>query len=103
MIERGIKADRTFFLGQYKNIKISDALENIPENIAMNKEVMDELYYLLLITIEYAYRRYQKLNLELGELSLEDSISLLNDLMDSNLKSIKELLKDGKNNSQKGD
>jgi hypothetical protein len=96
---RKINVDRTFFLGNFKNIKIGDSLDDIPEELAMNQEFIGRLYFLLLVSVEWAYREYQRLNLELGgEKSLEESLAILENLKDTTTQTIKELIKNGKTN-----
>jgi hypothetical protein len=91
-MNRLAKVERTFFLGQFKNIKITDEIEDIPEYLALNEEVINNIYYMLLLSVESQYRRYQKINKELGEISLEDSLALLEEMKGSTMKSIKELI-----------
>lgn len=95
MAERRIDYNRTYFLGQFKNLKINHALEGLPEHIWTNPDAMDLLSYSLLIATERDFRRYQLLVKEVGELTLEDGLAYLSDLRDETYKEIQKLLKNG--------
>ncbi len=95
MAGRRIDYNRTYFLGQFKNLKINHALEDLPEHIWTNPDAMDLLSYSLLIATERDFRRYQILVKEVGELTLEDGLAYLSDLRDETYKEIQNLLKNG--------
>lgn len=95
MSNRDIHIERTYFLGNYKNIKFYDNISGIPQNLWTNPEVMGKLYNLIMVSVELGYRRYLKLNEGVGELSLEDSIAKLEELKDDSLAQVKALLTNG--------
>jgi hypothetical protein len=95
-MDRKVRIERTFFLGQFKNIKVEDEINGIPEHLALNEEFVNSLYYLLLISVELTYRKYQKLNLELPD-NLEDSLAVLENMKGSTIETIKRLIKDSSN------
>jgi hypothetical protein len=66
-MERTISIERLYFLGNFKNIKISNTLTDIPEELAMNVEVMELLYRQQLIAVEKAYRDYHEIVKNLPE------------------------------------
>lgn len=95
MAGRKIEYLRTFFLGQFKNLKVGHTLEDLPEHIWTNPDAMELLSYSLLIATERDFRRYQVLVKEVGDLTLEDGLAYLSDLRDETYKEIQKLLKNG--------
>lgn len=93
--QREIKVHRTYFLGQYKNIRIESGISSIPESLWTNPDAMDLLGSLLLIYAERDFRKYQELLKQVGELSLEESLALLNDMRDEVYREIQQLLQNG--------
>lgn len=57
-MNRSIKIERLYALGDYKNIKIIDELHDIPESVALNAELMGKLYSLLFTNVDLQYYRY---------------------------------------------
>jgi len=95
MANRNIDVQRTYFLGQFKNIKIGGATIDIPEHIWTNPEAMDVLSTLMLISVERDFRKYQELVGKLSGLSLEDSLAALNNMRNETYREIQKLLLDG--------
>lgn len=95
MAGRTIDYNRTYFLGQFKNLKINHALDDLPEHIWTNPDALDLLSYALLVATERDFRRYQLLVKEVGELTLEDGLAYLSDLRDETYREIQKLLKNG--------
>jgi len=103
MAERQISVNRTYFLGSYKNIKIQSGIDHIPQDIWTNPEAMDLLGNLLLIHAERDFRKYQELLKRVADISLEDSLALLNDMRDETYKEIQDLLANGEENTEEKD
>lgn len=59
-METTISVERLYFLGNFKNIKISNTLAEIPEDF-MSDKVLDLLYKHQLISVEKAYRQYHEI------------------------------------------
>ncbi len=94
-MERKIDYNRTFYLGQFKNLKVGHTVEDLPEHIWTNPDAIELISYLLLIATERDFRRYQLLVKEVGELTLEDGLAYLSDLRDETFRDIQKLLKNG--------
>lgn len=90
-MERSIKIERLFSLGNYKNIRLDDGVDNIPQNMWTNKEVMENLTYLVMLSIELSFRRYLKLSEKIQDMSLEDSITYLDKVKTDTYELIKQL------------
>lgn len=99
-MNRKIGVIRTYFLGNFKNVKVEDELDDIPEHLALDKDFMNAVYYLMLVSVELAYRKYQQLNMELPT-TLEDSLAVLEDIKGSTMESIKQLIQNGKEKPKK--
>jgi hypothetical protein len=95
MAERKISYDRTFYLGQFKNLKVNHTVDKLPDHIWTNPDAVELISSLLLIAVERDFRRYQLLVKKVGDLSLEDSLAYLSDLRNETYKEIQNLLKNG--------
>lgn len=60
-MEKKISTERLYSLGDYKNIKFSDEITGVPEDIFNNPDASKLLRYLQLLEIEYSYSRYMLL------------------------------------------
>jgi hypothetical protein len=94
-MERTISIERLYSLGNYKNIKLVNLIDKIPESILANPEAMATLQFLLMVAVETDFRRYQKLNQEIGGMSLEESLEKLSEMRDDTYKAIQDLLQNG--------
>jgi hypothetical protein len=70
---RALTTERIFPMGNYANIKFAHTLSEIPEKVALNPKSMELLQYLILLDVEYAYKRYHMLmdkttNMKLDEI-----------------------------------
>lgn len=57
-MDRKLYVERLYSLGDFKNIKFSDEITGIPDEISNNQEAMKLLHYLQLIEIEFSFSRY---------------------------------------------
>lgn len=66
-MERTLKLERLYPLAQYANIKFVDEIINLPEEVVTNEELVNEIRYLQMLSVEAAYRRYSGLHDSLSE------------------------------------
>jgi len=59
-MKRSLGIERTFWLGQFRNIKVTDYITDIPDDLALNEEVISLLRTLQLINIDKVYLNYIK-------------------------------------------
>lgn len=71
--------ERLYFLGDFKNIKITDTISEIPEEVFLNKEAMDSIVNLQLISTEHTYTTYLKLINALPKTDYDTIEKLLNE------------------------
>jgi hypothetical protein len=71
-MERNLKYERLFPLGQYVNAKFIDEIIGIPEKVCLNQNLINELRYLQMVDVELAYRTYLKLSEKAHTLDLEE-------------------------------
>lgn len=60
-MERTLYVERTYSLGDYKSIKFSSAMTQIPQELATNDNIIGLLYMHQFLAVETAYRRYYQL------------------------------------------
>ena len=78
-MNRKISTERLFSLGDFKNIKFYDEINEIPSEVATNPEASRLLRYLQLVEIESAYNRYMLLmdKLYANKLPIEEIVETL--------------------------
>lgn len=89
---RSVSVTRTYSLGNYKNIKFSDTISDIPEDLAIDHETMNVLRFLQLVSIEKSYFDYLNSADKWHELDIEEAIEKLNGLETETMSTLKELL-----------
>jgi hypothetical protein len=57
-MDRALTVERLYYLGDYKNIKFTNSLTDIPENLAKNDKVTSLLFFQNALACEIAYRKY---------------------------------------------
>jgi hypothetical protein len=60
-MERTLKLERLYPLGQYTNIKFADEIISLPDETIFNVELESKIRYLQMLEVEIAYRDYIKL------------------------------------------
>ncbi len=99
-MERTTSIERLYTLGNYKNIKFGNIIDGIPQELWLRPEVMGSLSFLLMVSVEADFRAYQKLNQEIGGLSLEESLEKLSDMRDDTYREIQELILNGETENE---
>jgi hypothetical protein len=92
-MSRTSRIERTYSLGDYKNIKFYDSVTNIPEEVALDENFMNLLRLSQLILIEQSYRQYLDLieNVNYG-MNVEAALEALDDMQKSTTNTLKERL-----------
>ena len=89
--------ERLYSLGDfkqgYKSLKVTDSINDIPEELATNEDVLNTLRYLQLLALDKAFYSYAVLNSELANMDtdeqrLEELITMETD----NWKRLRELI-----------
>lgn len=71
-MNRSIKYERLFPMGQYVNVKFSDEITDLPEAVCLNEDLMGKIRYLQMVDVEISYRVYLKLYEKAKTLDLEE-------------------------------
>lgn len=71
-ITRSLKYERLYPLGQYVNMKFTDEINDLPEELVLNEELVSKLRYLQMVDAEVAYRVYLKLYEKSKTLDVEE-------------------------------
>jgi hypothetical protein len=94
-ISRDLKIERTYSLGDYKNIKFTDEINNLPERFITNPKALDTVRYLQFIQTELNFRRYINLAKNFNALTEDEAIEELEKLREITINDIKTLLTNG--------
>lgn len=59
-MDRSIGLERVYNLGDYKSLRVTDYINNIPEELVLDADFMDGLRSLQLVSAEKAYYDYSE-------------------------------------------
>lgn len=93
-MKRSLKLERLFPLGDYKNIKFTDEVIDIPEDIVLNESLMAKIRYLQMVDIEIAFREYISLMQRVSTFKTEElakAVEFLKQEQISTIKTIEDL------------
>ena len=93
-MKRKISLERLYSLGDYKNIKFSEEVSEIPDELVNNEQFITILTNLMLLRIEQNYNKYIKLMESTRGKSIEDAISLIEDLKINQLDNLETFIKE---------
>lgn len=74
---RTLYVERLYSMGNYENIKFSNSLKDIPEEVALNPNAVGLLFLQQLLSCEEAYLEYKKLVETIAQERLEDALEIL--------------------------
>ena len=57
-MNRSLGMERTFTLGNYKNLKVYDSIDNIPSELMLNNEFINTLRMLQILKLDETYFNY---------------------------------------------
>jgi len=95
-MKRKINIERLYSLGDYKNIKFSEEVSEIPEELVNNEQFITILTSLMILRIEQTYNKYIKLMESTRGRSTDDAISLIEDLKINQLDNLLDFMKETK-------
>lgn len=96
-LSRDLTFERLYNLGNYSNITMKSTLSDIPEKLALNSDLMGKIYYLQMIEVERAFRKYTEFYAKLKTFSLEqyaEAMTVLEQEKEETMAEIKKLFAD---------
>ena len=92
-MERILRTNRRYPLGDFKYITLEDVISEIPDNLALNSEFAGTLQFIQLVGFEIAYRRYIRLINDLPyTVGVDEAIETLETLKTEEMEKIKGFL-----------
>lgn len=94
-ITRSLGIERVYNLGDYKSIRFSDNISNLPDRVVFNSALVDKIVYLQLLNVELHYRQYLELAKKINTYGVErvaEAIQLLEDEKTATITDIKNIL-----------
>ena len=76
-MNRSLKVERLYSLGDYKNIKFIDEIVDLPENVALDEESVGHVVYLQLLNVEQSFYRYYALAKKIKTLNPEEILGFI--------------------------
>jgi len=91
-MNRSLRIKRLYSLGNFKNIAIEDYIDELPQEIAFNEDLISKIRFLQMINVEIAYDTYVELNKKLMNINPEEQMAFLEDVRVQTLNEIKGLM-----------
>jgi hypothetical protein len=91
-LDRTLTTKRLYSVSNFNNITFEDTIENLPEKIALNQEIVNKIRFLQMVEVEHNFRRYMKMFEKINTLNLEDSIKFLEEIKLSTMNDLKTLI-----------
>lgn len=91
-MNRSLGIKRVFSLGDYKSIHFDDLIEDLPQEVMLNQDLMDKIRYLQMISVDLAYQEYVTMYRRLNAITEEEKMSFLIEQKVNTIDEIKHLL-----------
>ncbi len=93
---RELKMERLHYLGDFRNVRFTDVISELPDDIAFNGELISALRWLQLMQSEKTFYRYLVLGSQYKDKNAEECLAIVSKLHEETLLELKELFKNGK-------
>jgi hypothetical protein len=93
-MNRNSHVERVYPLGDYKTLRLSDDIIDIPMPLAMDKEFMGLVRYLQLVEVEITYRKYFELLKQTNAITVDEAMKFLAKVQEDTMGEIKAKLED---------
>jgi hypothetical protein len=84
--------ERVFSLGDYKSIRFSDTITDLPQEVMLNQDIVDRIRYLQMISVDLAYQTYVDTYRKLITITEEEKLSFLIEQKINTIDEIKHIL-----------
>lgn len=91
-MNREIGVKRLYSLGDYKNITFDDIITEVPQELMFDVELVSQIKYLQLLSVEQAFRRYLQIMEEIPLNAEDRGVKELEKIRQDTIKSIKTIL-----------
>ena len=92
MMNRSLRIERVYSLGDYRSIRFSDDILDLPEEVVFNQPLVDKIRLLQLINVEINFRQYKDLISKVNTYSEEEALAFLEEQKINTLDEIKDIL-----------
>jgi len=95
-----LKVDRLYYLGDYRNIHITDEIVGLPDEFITNTKAVGLIRFMQLLETEKTFQRYLDMSKKyLAGKTAEESVGLLEQLQSDTMSQLSELFSNGKTES----
>ena len=91
-MNRSLRIERVYSLGDYRSIRFSDDILDLPEEVVFNQPLVDKIRLLQLINVEINFRQYKDLISKVNTYSEEEALAFLEEQKINTLDEIKDIL-----------
>ncbi len=94
-MNRSLKVERIYSLGDYKNIKVTDDINELPENIVLSDKAVGLIRMMQLLQTEKVYQKYTSLGGLFKGKTQEEVFEIIAELETDTMSKLKEIFKNG--------
>ena len=95
-MNRALKVDRLYNLGDYRNIHITDEITDLPEEYVTDSKVIELLRFMQLLETEKTFQKYLVLlKTHSAGKTAEESVGLLEQLQSDTMNELAKIIKNG--------
>jgi hypothetical protein len=87
-MERSLSTERLYSLADYQNIKFSNVLTGIPEELASNQKLLGLLFLQQMISCDIAYSEYKQMRETIAKEKIADVLGYLKERREQTLQEI---------------
>jgi hypothetical protein len=91
-MNRGLGVERTYQVANFEPIKFSDYINELPDELAFNNELVNRIRYLQFLNIEMSYRNYLLLAKSANQMPIADAMAFLEEEKATTLDEIKSII-----------
>lgn len=91
-MKRKINAERVYKISDYNTLRLGDSIEEIPDKLALNQNIIEKLVELIFLNLEINWRKYNELLKELYSYNNDELLSIFEQKKLNLLDEIKQIL-----------
>jgi hypothetical protein len=95
-MNRSLKLERLYWLGDFRNIKVIDDIIDLPDEIVLNDTAVGLVRMMQLLQTEKVYQKYVALGGRFKEKTQEEILGIIDELESDTMNKLKEIFKNGK-------
>lgn len=91
-MNRSLTAERTYQVNNFEPVRLSDSINDLPDELALNNDLINKIRYLQFLNIEMNYREYLIIVKKANSLPIEEAMAFLEQEKATTLEDIKSII-----------